>query len=90
MEIKENMTRFVLQRIEDESGVSGTGYIAEGVQFTDGTCALRWRTQYKSTAVYENMNDLKAIHGHNGKTKVLWNHNDYQAWSKDDNKYQTT
>jgi len=32
---------FVLRRLVDETGVSGTGVVAEGVEFSDGTVALR-------------------------------------------------
>lgn len=66
------MRNFKLVRIEDESGVSGTGEVAQGVEFDDGTCALRWLTQYASTAVYNNLDTLEHIHGHNGKTKVVF------------------
>jgi hypothetical protein len=37
------MRRFRLQRLEDESGVSGVGYVAEGCESTDGRVALRWK-----------------------------------------------
>ncbi len=40
--------------------------------FHDGTAALRWRSQFKSTAVYQSITDLEAIHGHNGQTKIVW------------------
>ena len=36
------MRVFALIRDVDVSGVSGTGVVAEGVQFSDGTCVLRW------------------------------------------------
>lgn len=63
---------FVLKRDEDETGVSGTGVVAEGVQFSDGTVALRWRSYIKSTAIYESIRACEAIHGHGGKTRVLF------------------
>lgn len=66
------MRLFDLYRIEDESGVSGTGTVAQGVEFDDGTIVMRWLTKNRSTAVYENETMLEAIHGHNGKTKVMW------------------
>lgn len=66
------MRLFYLQRIEDESGVSGTGTVAEGVVFDDGTCALRWLTKTASTAIYNSLKDLEDIHGHQGKTKVMY------------------
>lgn len=64
--------RFRLVRIEDESGISGTGHVADGVQFVDGTCALRWLTEKRSTAIYTTPQDLEAIHGHGGKTVIEW------------------
>lgn len=67
------MRLFHLVRNEDESGVSGTGTVAEGVQFTDGACALRWLTFITSTAFYNSVEDLIAIHGHGGgRTLVEW------------------
>ena len=66
------IVRFHLERDEDESGVSGTGIVAEGVVFTDGTAVLRWRTKpYASTAVYASLAELEHIHGHGGKTRVV-------------------
>ena len=66
------MRLFYLYRLEDVSGVSGPGFVAEGCQFSDGSCALRWRTKHTSTAAYVSMDDLKAIHEHGGKTRVLY------------------
>ena len=66
------MRLFDLDRIEDESGVSGTGIVAQGVEFDDGTIVLRWLTANRSTAVYADEKTLEAIHGHNGKTVVQW------------------
>jgi hypothetical protein len=64
--------RFHLQRVEDESGVSGTGRVAEGVMFSDGACAMRWLTAHRSTAVYASISDLIHIHGHGGKTQIVF------------------
>lgn len=66
------MRMFELHRHEDATGVSGTGVVAEGVEFGDGRCALRWRTAKTSTACYDSVVDLEAIHGHNGATEVVW------------------
>ena len=66
------MRLFYLHRDEDETGVSGTGTVAEGVEFDDGQCVISWLTQFKSIAVYPSINELVAIHGHNGKTSVRW------------------
>ena len=64
------MRRFILQRHRDPTGVSGVGWVAEGVQFTDGRCALRWRLAIAAGAFYDSIEDLCAIHGHNGATEI--------------------
>lgn len=66
------MRRFELQRREDPSGVSGTGAVAEGVQFRDGTVVLRWRSRHLSTAIYDDISTVVDIHGHDGLTTVEW------------------
>jgi hypothetical protein len=62
---------FHLHRTEDETGISGTGLVAEGVVFGDGTVALRWLTETSSTAVYDSLQDVVKIHGHGGRTQVV-------------------
>lgn len=64
--------RFYLYRTEDWSGVSGVGVVATGVQFSDGNCALRWNSEFKSTAVYDDIETVENIHGHGGRTKVMF------------------
>lgn len=66
------MRRFYLERLADATGVSGTGRVAEGVQFENGWVALTWLTQYTSVAFYPNMAHVSAIHGHAGATRVVW------------------
>jgi hypothetical protein len=66
------MRRFYLQRDIDETGISGTGRIAEGVQFSSGEVALKWMTEVWSCVFYLNIDAVEKIHGHNGKTKVVW------------------
>lgn len=64
--------RFHLLRIEDATGTSGTGVVAEGVQFTNGFAVLTWLTHYTSVAVYHSVDVLESIHGHEGRTVVVW------------------
>jgi chaperonin GroES len=45
------MKTFHLFRVVDETGISGTGKVAQGVVFEDGNCALRWLTAHASTGV---------------------------------------
>lgn len=66
------MKRFQFVRNEDVSGVSGTGIVFEGVQFTDGRVAIRWLSKLSTTAIYDNIETLIAIHGHEGKGHLEW------------------
>lgn len=66
------MRTFHLQRSEDATGVSGVGRVAEGIQFTNGRCCLSWCTEVSSIGVYQSIEDLIAIHGHSGQTKVVY------------------
>ena len=67
-----NPRNFVLNRVEDESGVSGTGPVAEGTVYWNGKATLVWRTETSSVAVYDSIEDLERVHGHGGKTKIEW------------------
>ena len=62
---------FYLKRSEDESGISGTGRIAQGVVFDNGKVALTWLSDHPSVTVYDNLGEVRAIHGHEGKTEVI-------------------
>jgi hypothetical protein len=68
------MRTFILLRHHDASGVSGTGTVAEGVEFSDCRCALRWVTPDApaSTGTYDSIEDVLRIHGHGGATSVVW------------------
>lgn len=68
------MRRFHLVRNEDYSGVSGTGIVGHGVEFTDtdGSCVMRWNTPTSSTTIYRSIEDVVNIHGHEGRTVVEW------------------
>lgn len=45
----------------------------EGIQFTDGTVAIRWRTQFKSTSVWTTFDEFMKVHGHpEYGTKIEW------------------
>jgi hypothetical protein len=64
---------FELHRQVDHTGVSGTGIVAEGVQFGDGRVAMRWTwSEHASTVVWDSVDDAMKIHGHDGATRVVW------------------
>jgi hypothetical protein len=63
---------FQLIRTEDASGVSGEGRVADGVQWPDGRVSFRWRTSRATTVDADSIEDVEAIHGHEGRTRVVW------------------
>jgi len=70
------MKQFHLERKEDETGVSGTGKVAEGVIFGNGKVAMNWisdntNIDASSLGIYDSIDDVRKIHGHEGKTEVV-------------------
>lgn len=76
------MKTFKLIRDVDHTGLSGTGTVAEGVEFSDGTVALRWldidhdsenyqRGVRPTTVIHESIDAVIALHGHNGSTRII-------------------
>lgn len=66
------MRTFHLKRSEDVSGTSGTGKVAEGVEFSNGWAAITWLSPYGVVAFYQSVTALIAVHGHDGKTEVVF------------------
>lgn len=64
--------RFVLVRDVDASGVSGTGVVAEGIQWSSGKAAMNWRSEVPSSGVYDSIEDVLTVHGHGGATRIEW------------------
>jgi hypothetical protein len=72
---KMSLRTFELHRVEDVSGMSGTGVIADGVVFPDGRCAYRWRggvAAVATTVTADSIGDVERIHGHEGRTRIVW------------------
>lgn len=67
----DKITEFHLQRDEDESGVSGTGIVARGVVLPSGRVVLEWLSFHTSIGIYNNLDALTEVHGHQGKTKIV-------------------
>ncbi|HEX3733465.1 MAG TPA: hypothetical protein VHU91_11175 [Mycobacteriales bacterium] len=42
------------------------------MEFTDGPVSLRWRGQHPSTATWDGISGVVAVHGHSGLTTVEW------------------
>ena len=62
---------FYLKRAEDESGISGTGRVAQGFVFDNGKVAVTWLSEHPSVTVYDSLGEVTAIHGHGGKTEIV-------------------
>ena len=65
------MKIFYLKRIEDESGVSGTGRVAQGFIFDNGKVSVTWLSEHPSVTIYDNIGEVRAVHGHGGKTEIV-------------------
>ncbi|PVC73503.1 hypothetical protein [Streptomyces sp. CS081A] len=65
---------FVLVRDADISGVSGTGIVANGIQWPDGHAAIHWTgSTYPTTTPHPGgMESVTAVHGHGGATRIVW------------------
>lgn len=45
----------------------------EGVEFDDGTVAVRWLTAKRSTSVWASLDDMLAVHGHpEYESELVW------------------
>jgi hypothetical protein len=77
---------FKLLRLQDETGVSGTGHVAEGIRWSDGSVSLRWLGATPSFVNYEGVPSdieiqrigdahVQVVHGHHGATLVRYDDN---------------
>lgn len=64
--------RFMLHRKEDIHDFTGPSVVAYGVEWPDGRCSYRWNSTLATTVAADSIRDVEAIHGHDGKTEVVW------------------
>jgi hypothetical protein len=64
--------RFHLQRTTDVTGVSGTGRVADGIEWPDGTVSIHWAGDRPSTVIWPRLEDAEYVHGHGGHTRIVW------------------
>lgn len=60
----------------DRNYDTATVTIAQGVEFDDGTVALRFLTRARSTAIYANIKDVESVHLGEDSTIVWANDHD--------------
>lgn len=70
--VRTAMRRFQLHRDEDETGVSGTGVVAEGIEFSNGRVSFTWLTHQEAVNNYGSMKTVEELHGHGGKTRIVY------------------
>lgn len=66
------MRRFRIDRRADPTGVSGTGCVAQGVVFSDGTTVVRWLGEHPTTTVHPSIESVEHIHLHGGASELRW------------------
>lgn len=66
-------------RHTDVSGVSGTGVIAQIVQLGNGKFVVAWLGTYPSTAIWDSLEAIFAVHGHDGATVIHWSDGEVQT-----------
>jgi hypothetical protein len=75
------MRVFQMIRDTDVTGLSGTGVVAEVIEFSDGSVAMRWlqdgvskdnfvRGVRATTVLHESLMSVQALHGHNGMSHL--------------------
>lgn len=68
----DDLRTFTVTRLGDVSGTSGTGPVAKGVVFPDGTTVVQWQTRARSVTVYSSYVDALYIHGHGDQTGFIF------------------
>lgn len=61
-EDSESPTRFYLRRVKDETGISATGRVGEGVIWQNGWVSFQWRPPMQSMGTYPDLDTFMKIH----------------------------
>lgn len=77
------MRPFAVERQSDESGVSGTGIVLEGVVFSTGVVVIHWLTPAPrgSISIFDSWEQFMGIHvgpHPTNRTRILWE--DGEVW----------
>jgi len=64
------MRVFQLDRVKDVAGISGTGLVAEGIEFEDGQVVLRWYNTGAIT-IFKTLQDCRLVHCAGGNTRII-------------------
>lgn len=79
------MRTFKFIRLQDLTGTSGTGHVASGQVDETGRTVVRWTVDAKladgstrkinSSTVFDSWTDAILLHGHGGRTLLVWDDN---------------
>ncbi len=74
---------FCCERQADETGISGTGVVLEGVVFSSGITVIHWLSPppHGSISIWESFDQFMSIHitpHPTNKTRILWD--DGEVW----------
>lgn len=77
MPSKDRIRTFHVIRSEDETGVSGTGRIMEGIEFPSGRVVVEWQAPYQTLGIYSSFAEFSQIHidSHPSKSEVIFDDN---------------
>ena len=68
------MRRFYLLRLEDESGISATGRVLEGVLTASGKVIVEWRLPHPTITIFNSLEEFTTLHvdAHPSKNEIVW------------------
>ncbi|MEE6264853.1 hypothetical protein V2E29_04230 [Streptomyces diastatochromogenes] len=65
--------RFHLERDVDATGASGTGHVADGVLWPDGTATTHWRGEDNTDNFWlTGLAGIRRRACHDGQTRIVW------------------
>jgi hypothetical protein len=73
---------FVLDRKEDNTGNSGTGIIADGIEFPCGKVVVCWRGPKSSVVIWNNIDEMRDISCTPSKIMINWKDSEFDTCSK--------
>jgi hypothetical protein len=68
------MRRFYLLRTEDETGISATGRVLEGVLTPSGRVIVEWRPPHTTITIFNSLDEFRTLHvdAHPSKDEIVW------------------
>lgn len=66
--------RFYLNRVNDQTGISRTGRVLEGILTQSGKVFVEWRPPHSTMGIYNSLTEFKTIHVdcHPSCNEIVW------------------